>query len=261
MRLSPLRWLLPSLLALSCATTLAPKAPPPSRTLDAVIEVPGRPSLHLVCSGEGEPLVILDAGLGNDSSIWSRVQPELARSTRVCAYDRAGLGTSGLAPRPHSSELMAEELHDLLRAAHVPAPYVLVGHSLGGANIRYFAARHPQDVVGMVLVDAATEQQPSRYWSLLPDSMIAEFKIGLNAVGIGVPKDAVKAKKLAEVTCQELQYEPACKAVRTSDFAPLAPQVPHCGSVGRGGGGMFVVAPVADPRVNAARTRSPAPRQ
>ncbi|MGC4091750.1 MAG: alpha/beta hydrolase [Polyangiaceae bacterium] len=149
--------------------------------------------LHIACRGEGHPPVVLDAGLGNDSQTWSAVIPNVARKTRVCAYDRAGMGSSsGPAPRPHSNQLMAKELHELLRAASVPEPYVLVGHSMGGANVRYLAAESPQSVVGVVLVDSMSEQQPARYWALLPETVVSEFRAGLASMPEGIDFDTFR---------------------------------------------------------------------
>ena len=105
-------------------------------------------SLHIHCVGHGEPRVIFDAGLGSDGTVWSNVLPEVGRFTTACAYDGAGLGQSGPAPRPHTNRRMAEELHALLLAAGLNGPYVLVGHSMGGVNVRLFASEHPDDMAG-----------------------------------------------------------------------------------------------------------------
>jgi pimeloyl-ACP methyl ester carboxylesterase len=113
--------------------------------------------LHLDCRGQGSPTVVMDAGLGSSSLDWSLVQPETASTTRVCAYDRAGMGWSDVGPEPRSPRHLAEELHTVLQNASIPGPYVLVGHSLAGKNLRMFAAAHPADVSGMVLVDARSE--------------------------------------------------------------------------------------------------------
>ena len=126
--------------------------PPAGRMVDV-----GGYKLHLDCRGEGSPAIVLDAGLGSSSLDWSLVQPELARSTQVCAFDQAGMGWSDAGPEPRSPAHIAEELHALLQNAGVPGPYVLVGHSLAGKTIRMFAAVHPTDVAGMVLVDARSE--------------------------------------------------------------------------------------------------------
>lgn len=123
----------------------------------------GEHRLHLYCSGQGEPTVVLDAGLGGTSLDWIRVQPELAKYTRVCTYDRAGYGWSEPGPRPRSSRRIAEELRTLLRTAAVPEPYVLVGHSFGGYNVRLFASNYPEETAGLVLVDAAHEDQVRRF--------------------------------------------------------------------------------------------------
>ncbi|HKO49192.1 MAG TPA: alpha/beta fold hydrolase [Polyangiaceae bacterium] len=160
--------------------------------IDARLPVRGL-SLHIVCRGEGRPPVVLDSGLGNDSAIWSSVLPDIARSSQVCAYDRAGMGASSRpAPRPHSNRLMAEELHELLRAAKIPEPYVLVGHSIGGANIRYLAAKSPRAVAGMVMVDSVSEHQPARFWALLPEATLSEFKQGLARMPEGIDFDTFR---------------------------------------------------------------------
>lgn len=111
--------------------------------------------LHLNCAGEGTPSVVLDAALGASSISWSLVQPELARVTRVCSCDRAGLGWSEAGPMPRTAGRGADELHVLLERAGVPPPYVLVGHSFGGLVMRIFAKRYRQDAAALVLVDPA----------------------------------------------------------------------------------------------------------
>ena len=113
--------------------------------------------LHVHCVGEGNPTVVLDAGLGGFSLDWSLVQPELAATTRVCAYDRAGYGWSDPSPHARTPSQIADELHTLLVNAGIQGPYVLVGHSAAGKDVRLFASRYPQAVVGMVLVDARHE--------------------------------------------------------------------------------------------------------
>ena len=113
--------------------------------------------LHLDCRGQGTPAVILDAGLGGSSLDWSLVQPELASTTQVCSYDRAGMGFSDLGPQPRSPRHIAEELHRLLKNGGVDGPYVFVAHSLAGKTVRMFAAAHPEDVAGLVMVDARSE--------------------------------------------------------------------------------------------------------
>jgi pimeloyl-ACP methyl ester carboxylesterase len=118
----------------------------------------GDHSLHISCLGNGRPAVILDAGLGGTSRDWVLVQARLAAHTRACAYDRAGMGHSDPGPEPRSPARLADELGRLLKTAGVPGPYVLVAHSLSGKSARLFAAAHPEDVAGMVLVDTRSEK-------------------------------------------------------------------------------------------------------
>lgn len=130
--------------------------PAPGRLIDV-----GGYKLHLDCRGEGSPTVVLDAGLSASSLDWTLVQPELAHATRVCSYDRAGMGWSEPGPAPRSPGHIADELHLLLKNGGVAGPYVLVGHSLAGKNIRMFALAYPSEVAGMVLVDARSEMVES----------------------------------------------------------------------------------------------------
>ena len=118
--------------------------------------------LHIYCVGSGSPTVILDAGLGGTSLDWSLVQPELGTTTRVCAYDRAGMGWSDPSPHARTPEQLADELHQLLTKAKIGGPYVLVAHSLSGKSARLFALNHRQEVAGMVLVDARSEYVDDR---------------------------------------------------------------------------------------------------
>jgi pimeloyl-ACP methyl ester carboxylesterase len=123
--------------------------PPPGRLVDV-----GGYRLHIDCTGQGRPTVILDALFPGTVSNWAWVQPDVARTTRVCAYDRAGLGWSDPGPAPRDARQHARELHALLATAQVPGPYVLVGHSLGGLSVRMFADQYPDEVAGMTLIEA-----------------------------------------------------------------------------------------------------------
>jgi pimeloyl-ACP methyl ester carboxylesterase len=127
------------------------------RPSDQLIDVGGH-RLYLECEGTGVPAVVMDAGLGGSSLDWLLVRGELAKSSRVCTFDRAGMGHSEPGPLPRSPGRNAQELHRLLEAGGVPGPYILVGHSLAGKNARMFAAAYPGDVAGMVLVDARSER-------------------------------------------------------------------------------------------------------
>lgn len=131
--------------------------PPRGRLVDV-----GGFRLHIDCVGAGSPTVILDAGLGGSSLDWSLVQPELGATTRVCTYDRAGMGWSDPGLRARTPEQVAEELHTLLVNADVPGPYVPVAHSLSGKYARLFALRHRRETAGLVLVDARSEYVDDR---------------------------------------------------------------------------------------------------
>lgn len=115
--------------------------------------------MHIDCMGSGSPTLILDAGLGNDSLIWGAVQPVLARTTRVCAYDRAGWGLSQPVPGTQDANHIADELHGLLAAAGIDGPVVLMGHSVAGIYIRAFATRYPAQLAGLIFVDGSTPLQ------------------------------------------------------------------------------------------------------
>ncbi len=116
-------------------------------------------AMRIDCSGSGSPAIVLDAGLGNDGFIWGRVQPALAKTTRVCSYDRAGFGWSDALPPPRDADHIAAELHGLLAEAHVTGPVVLMGHSIAGIYMRDYATRYPENVAGLIFVDASTPLQ------------------------------------------------------------------------------------------------------
>jgi len=137
--------------------------PPPGQLVDV-----GGYKLHLNVQGQttGQPTVILEAGMASFSSNWHWVQTELAHDTRVVAYDRAGLGWSDAAPEPHDAQQSARDLHTALQQVRISGPYVLAGHSYGGLVMRAFADLYPDEVVGMVLVDASHPDQ----WVHIPTS-------------------------------------------------------------------------------------------
>jgi pimeloyl-ACP methyl ester carboxylesterase len=131
--------------------------PPPGQLVDV-----GGHRLHLRCGGDGTPAVVFDAALGASSLSWSLVQPAVARVTRACSYDRAGFGWSDAGPMPRTAGRIAGELHQLLQRGGVAPPYVLVGHSFGGLVMRLFAARHPGDVAGLILIEPAIAEAWAR---------------------------------------------------------------------------------------------------
>lgn len=109
--------------------------------------------LNFTCSGSGSPAVVLDAGHQDWDPAWAVIQPQVATWTRVCSFDRPGYGFSPPGPMPRTSERIATELHDALRSAGIPGPYVLVGHAFGATNMRTFAFLYPDEVQGLVLID------------------------------------------------------------------------------------------------------------
>jgi len=119
--------------------------------------------MHIDCTGEGSPAVIFESGLGDSYMSWRKVQPKIAKFTRVCSYDRAGLGYSESSSQPRTSKVIAGELHALLRAAGIAPPYVLVGHSMGGYDVRLYASLYRNEVAGIVLVDASHPDQENRF--------------------------------------------------------------------------------------------------
>jgi pimeloyl-ACP methyl ester carboxylesterase len=145
------------------ATVSAATASSASTAAGRMIDVGGH-RLYIECTGSGGPAVVLQAGLGASSPSWAGIAPSVAATTTVCAYDRAGHGRSDEAG-PQDGIALATELHTLLERSGVPGPYILVGHSSGGPYVRVFAAQYPDEVAGMVLLDA----QPADAFTALPN--------------------------------------------------------------------------------------------
>jgi pimeloyl-ACP methyl ester carboxylesterase len=130
--------------------------------------------MHLNCTGaniDGSSTVILENGLGSTSSAWALVQPAVAKKTRVCSYDRAGMGWSQSSSEPRDAQHIAQELHTLLQNAKIPGPYVLVGWSIGGLYARGYAGQYSDEVAGLVLIDSSHPDQ----WSSTPQAA-AQFE-------------------------------------------------------------------------------------
>jgi pimeloyl-ACP methyl ester carboxylesterase len=168
-----------------------------SPTSGRLVDV-GEHRLYIDCIGSGSPTVVFQAGLGESSTYWARIAQAVAGSTTVCVYDRASHGRSDEAAMPQDGIAIATDLHSLLERAGVPGPYVLVGHSSGGPYVRVFAARYPDEVAGMVLLDA----QPADAFTALPDYPATYqglrlayglgpslARVGLLGVLLGVPAD------------------------------------------------------------------------
>ncbi len=141
----------------------AHRFPPPGKLVDV-----GGYRMHIHCLGTapaGSPTVILEAGQANTSSTWVWIQTEVAKTTRACTYDRAGLAWSNDSPKPRDAAHMAEELHMLLDKAGISGPVVLVGHSFGGLVTHVYATKYPEQIVGMVWLDVMHPDQ----WTRLPE--------------------------------------------------------------------------------------------
>jgi pimeloyl-ACP methyl ester carboxylesterase len=137
--------------------------PPPGQLVDV-----GGHRLHLWCTGAGRPTVILEAGLGGSSADWGFVQPEIARFTRVCSYDRAGMGYSDPGPSPRTARRIATELAELIDRGGLDRPVVVVAASSGGFDVRVFASDHADRVAGLILIDASHEDQTHEVPRLAP---------------------------------------------------------------------------------------------
>ncbi|HET6317185.1 MAG TPA: alpha/beta fold hydrolase, partial [Chloroflexota bacterium] len=148
--------------------------PPQGRLVDV-----GGHQLHISCMGQGSPTVVFESGLANMSVDWANVQPQVAATSRACTYDRAGIGWSDDGPQPRDSRRIAQELHTLLGNAGVSGPYVLVGQSFGGLYVRMFADLYPDEVAGMVLVDASHPDMWERAPSGLTATMVPSTGLGL----------------------------------------------------------------------------------
>ena len=164
-----------------------PREPPSGRLVD----VSGY-KMHLDCTGRGTPTVVLESGLSDDSEVWFKVQPEISKLTRVCSYDRAGLGFSDLRPlQEPDSRNIAHNLHFILANAGENAHYVLVGHSIGGIHVRVYQNLYPADVVGMVLVDSGHPDQEHRLppeINKIQAHLYLKWKLWGLAVPLGLPR-------------------------------------------------------------------------
>ena len=116
--------------------------------------------LNFYCKGRGSPTVVFDSGWGDWAPVWTIVQPEVAKWTRACSYDRAGAGFSDPGPMPRTSVRIAAELRGALHNAGIQGPYIMVGNAFGGDNVRTFAARYPAEVAALVLVEADIVSSP-----------------------------------------------------------------------------------------------------
>ncbi|MCC6497520.1 MAG: alpha/beta hydrolase [Propionibacteriaceae bacterium] len=150
--------------------------PPPGRLISV-----GDHSLHLSCTGTGGPTVVLEPGSGEMSSNLGWITPAVAAKTRVCVYDRAGRGWSESAATAQDGNQISTDLHTLLQRGNVPGPYILAGHSFGGLYVLAYAARYPDEVAGMVLIDSTAPKSPGAEGTA-PDPTSADLITRLTAM-------------------------------------------------------------------------------
>jgi pimeloyl-ACP methyl ester carboxylesterase len=168
---------------LSPAVAQSDSPSPPGRLIDL-----GGYHLHLNCAGQGAPTVVLSPGAGDFSVDWALVQPEIAKATRVCSYDRGGEAWSDLGPAPRTMDQEVFDLHRLLIEGGEKAPYVLVGHSLGGMVARLFATRYRSETTGLVLVDAFSEDA-----RLFLNGKLSRVRTTAQSRPIPSPRNSVRA--------------------------------------------------------------------
>lgn len=155
--------------AVASVVPSASSGPPPANLVSI-----GDRALWLECTGDDGPAIVLESGLGGDHRTWKGVQPELASSARVCAYDRAGIGESDSSPGTRTAAAAVDDLHALLDAAGVQPPYVLVGFSFGGAISQLYASMHPDQIAGLVLVESSHPLEAAQFEEHLTPTQIAE---------------------------------------------------------------------------------------
>lgn len=180
-----------------------------------LVDVGGR-KLNLHCQGQGEPTVVMEGGGFDWSLTWALVQPAVAARTRTCSYDRAGLGFSDPSPRPPTPANVVDDLHGLLENAGIAGPLVLVGHSLGGFNMKLYAATYPDQVAGLVLVDPSEEDASRRIGAQLQ----AKFGKELVAQSEADDKESI-AGALAH-------FDDCIKAAEAGELAPTTPKYSQC---------------------------------
>ena len=204
---SILTMMLAALTTQAWAQTSASVAPPVQQSDYAVaherIDVGAGRRVNLFCAGSGSPAVIFDSGSGLAGWDWLLVHPTVAKQTRACVYDRAGFGFSDPATQPGTSANAVDDLHTLLRAAGIAAPYVLVGHSYGGANVQLYAYTYPHEVAGLVLVDASHEDETTRL-------------------------DAITKGKFSRLMAAELAGGEACRTESHTGFAAGSEAYAQC---------------------------------
>ena len=185
-----------------------------------LVFVSGR-QMHLLCHGRGTPAVILESGLPGTSLGWASVIEDIASFARVCAYDRAGFAWSEAGPEPRTASNVASELRDLLRTAGVDPPFVLAGHSYGGVVVQSYASQFPDEVAGLVLVDAPHPDLipllPGRHFEQMKNlALIPRFLGPLGVVYLMMPMPAASPdSRPSSVQATEKQLLATTRSLRT----------------------------------------------
>lgn len=178
----------PTFIALLAALALL-AGPAAARSGPQTLTLPGGRTLSFRCMGKGTPVTLLEAGWSASSALWYKVQPELAKHGRVCAFDRAGEGASSAGPLPRTPDAIAQDLRAATQALRLPGPYILVGHSAGGLYVLRFARLFPEDAAAYLLVD------PSPRHIRVPPSLVARARNCLRlAAGEPLPEGATPPK-------------------------------------------------------------------
>ena len=209
-------------------TSQSTASKPASDNFAGLIDIGAGRKMYLECSGSGSPTVILESGYRNDADIWSaELEPgmspvfsQVAKFTRVCAYDRPGtfldadhLGRSTAVPMPRTARDLVSDLHALLQTAHIPGPYVFAAHSFGGIFARLYASTYPSEVVGMVLVDALSEKVRT---GLTPE----QWKLYVN-FGFTKPTPGLEKYKDIETLDVNASLDQMEKAASTEPLRPM----------------------------------------
>ncbi|MEZ0244101.1 MAG: alpha/beta hydrolase [Sphingomonas sp.] len=192
------------------------------------VDIGGGRRINLFCVGQGKRTVLFDAGGSDWSVIWGLVQPAVAAGARSCSYDRAGLGHSDPARGPRTPMAIVEDMHVLIHAAKLSTPLVLVGHSLGGFNVKLYAAIYPEDVAALVLVDPAED----RWYDRIRPEFVAKFGPSIAARNELGDQDFFRALtahyEQCAISAREHDLDPASETYRRCTDpvrAPLGPDI------------------------------------